>query len=189
MTPGELEPGHLLRFLFNTKILWVQRLLWLDCRTLPAVLWAPAELQEQLKWLRKGRAEVIKWWDNEASTANSSGMLLVPNGEFISETPSITQMIFVPNLKNAVCNHWNPSGLSGFWRLWRWIFSFTGATAINSHDFWLVCCPCLNVLEVKVISAFPNFCQEYSSECFTCNCCCVASVHTEPARQRLLCQK
>lgn len=77
----------------------------------------PAELQEQLKWLRKGRAEVIKWLDNEASTANSSGMLLVPIGEFISETPSITQMILVPNLKNAVCNHWNPSGLSVFWRL------------------------------------------------------------------------
>lgn len=81
------------------------------------MLRAPAELQEQLKWLRKGRAEVIKWLDNEASTANSSGMLLVPIGEFISETPSITQMILVPNFKNAVCNHWNPSGLSVFWRL------------------------------------------------------------------------
>lgn len=43
------------------------------------------------------------------------------------------------------------------------IFSFTSTTepvAINSNDFWLgVCCPCLKVLEVKVILEFQNLCQ------------------------------
>lgn len=62
------------------------------------------------------------------------------------------------------------------------IFSLTSAiepVAINSNDFWLgVCCPCLNVLEVKVMLEFQNLCQEYASECLICICCCVASLCT-----------
>lgn len=43
------------------------------------------------------------------------------------------------------------------------IFNFTTTVEpveINSNDFWLgVCCPCLNVLQVKLILEFQKLCK------------------------------